>query len=475
MSTINQQQIAKPSPMTSTRGQRWLRYIISVPLVIALTLVIVGIGAYIYSAAILNPAASRPITASSNQFDGSYLLTISDADMVGTAYADGVLMQVPGLRDTLSIIPLPLNRNEPQITEIFASNSVTSWPQVLTTSPDGERAYIIETAAEIPDNVEIQPDIQANPPNGRSLTMVELATGDTDVYDVMDYAGHLAVHPTERYVAVGSAAAIEQLGILPVATLDDPDTYQFFAIETQEGRLANEVTSVNWHPSGDYLAVGIDRSQLAFYEVIEGEAGLLELHLHGDHLLLGNTITYGQFTADGNYYLTAEINWAALAGRLGYVFNPRGEMISVRFDATAADHQIASRVTVGQSPEGFAVSPDEALIVTVDMRRTYLPDNLSFVPGSNLNSLSLLTFDNTTGELALIDQYGFEGVLPEHAVFDADGDALAVVIYNKREAPLDPGYIEFWNVVHDGDMPALERTGIRLDVVRGPHTTVLVP
>jgi len=475
MAITHQQTIRETiSPRLSIR-KRPLRIIGIIALALGLILAIVLIGAYTYSAAILNQVTNTPITASPNSFDGRYLLTVSDADMVGTAYADDILMQIPGERDTLSILTLPLDVNAPEMNEVFVSNSVTSWPQVLIPSPDGERAYIVEAAGEIEDDLEVYPNVQSNPPLGRALTVVELETGATTVYDVVDYPLHAAVHPEEQYVAIGAKEVNRQLVILPVETLDDAETYQFFPIENSDGEPAEEITSVSWHPSGNYLAVGIDRSELAFYEVVTQSDGTLDLQPYGERLMLGNTISYGQFTSDGNHYLTTEINWAALEGQLGYVANPPGEMISVRFDPAAGNHSVVSRVEVGQSPEGFAVSPDESLVVAVDMRRTYLPDNLSFIPGSDLNSLSLMTFDNSTGELVLIDQYGFEGVLPEHAVFDADGDALGVVIYNERENPMNPGYIELWNVVQDGDTPRLERTGARISVVRGPHTMALVP
>ncbi len=453
-------------------SSRWVRYGVGLFLV----LVIVVVGAFTYSAMILNTVSSTPITAAPNTFDGRYLLALSDADMVGTAYADGVLMQVPGDRDTLSIVPLPLDSDTPQIREVFASNSVTSWPQVLVPSPDGDRAYIVETSGEIADDVAVYPDLLSNPPLGRSLTVVEVESGDTAVYDVVDNPVHVNLHPQAHYVLVASGEQGRQIGILPVATLDDPETYQFFPIVRGNGDPAQEITSVAWHPDGAFIAVGIDRSELAFYTVAEADDGTLSLAQHGAHLSLGNTITYGQFTSDGNHYLTAEINWNAVPGVLGYVLNPPGEMISVRFDPSpAADHAVASRVTVGQSPEGFAVSPDETLVVAVDMRRTFLPDNLSFVAGTDLNSLSLLTFDTETGDLTLVDQYGFEGVLPEHAAFDADGDALAVAIYNRRDDPMAPGYLEFWNVTEADGAPALARTDRQIDVVRGPHVLALVP
>ena len=85
-----------------------------------------------------------------------------------------------------------------------------------------------------------------------------------------------------------------------------------------------------------------------------------------------------------------------------------------------------------------------------------------------------MQFDRVSGQLTKIEEYGFEGLLPEQATFDATGNALAVVIYNYREASPTTGAIEFWTVA-TGDMPRLERTGYRLDVVRGAHDIVLVP
>ncbi len=64
-------------------------------------------------------------------------------------------------------------------------------------------------------------------------------------------------------------------------------------------------------------------------------------------------------------------------------------------------------------------------------------------------------------------------MLPEDAVFDADGKSVAVVIYNYREKSPKKGAIEFWNVI-GGDKPKLERTGFKIDVTRGAHSMYLV-
>ncbi|WP_052330847.1 hypothetical protein [Rivularia sp. PCC 7116] len=93
---------------------------------------------------LLEPIKVAPIANSSVQFNGRALLIASDADMVATAYADAKLDRVAGIEDTLTAIDLPLDRKQPQINTLQVSNSVMSWPQIIATSPDGTKAYIVE-------------------------------------------------------------------------------------------------------------------------------------------------------------------------------------------------------------------------------------------------------------------------------------------------------------------------------------------
>jgi len=120
-------------------------------------------------------------------------------------------------------------------------------------------------------------------------------------------------------------------------------------------------------------------------------------------------------------------------------------------------------------------SNKHSIFCPVLRRRTYFSP--SFPPvwrGKPYSSLSLVEFDPQTGQLTTIGEYGFEGLLPEQATFDASGTALAVVIYNYREQSPRTGAVEFWKVV-SGNPFQLERTGFQLPVVRGAHDIVLVP
>lgn len=191
---------------------------------------------------------------------------------------------------------------------------------------------------------------------------------------------------------------------------------------------------------------------------------------------VGNHLTHPRFTSDGRFLLVTDLKWSTKPLRqLNYLMNPLGEAIAIRFEPESGQPpEISSRVEVGLSPEGFAISPDDSLIVTVNLRRTYLPNYIPAWRGKPYSSLSLVKFDSQTGQLADVEEYGFEGLLLEQVAFDAEGKSLAVVIFNYRQPSPKTGAVEFWNVV-SGDKPQLERTESKIEVVRGAHDIVLVP
>ena len=117
------------------------------------------------------------------------------------------------------------------------------------------------------------------------------------------------------------------------------------------------------------------------------------------------------------------------------------------------------------------MSPDGSRLVAVNMNRTYLPDSIParWFPGRDTASLSLIAFDAERGQGQVLDEAHFEGLLPEDAVFDADGDAIAVAIFHLRGG--DQGLVEFWTVTDD----RLQRSGYRLPVARGAHDLLRLP
>lgn len=69
-------------------------------------------------------------------FKGRYIVSVSDADMVASAYLDGHLGDIEG-KDALSIIRLDKPVNELKAAAIEASNSVTGPPSSVAVSPNG--------------------------------------------------------------------------------------------------------------------------------------------------------------------------------------------------------------------------------------------------------------------------------------------------------------------------------------------------
>ncbi|MDX2242171.1 MAG: beta-propeller fold lactonase family protein [Leptolyngbyaceae cyanobacterium bins.302] len=136
-----------------------------------------------------------------------------------------------------------------------------------------------------------------------------------------------------------------------------------------------------------------------------------------------------------------------------------------------AQHRVIETATTDIAPEGLTISPDGTLVVTVNMRGSLFPQGSSRF--TRESSLSLLTLDRQSGKLTKIDDYPFEGILPESAVFDVKGNYLAVAVYDYFTSKPE-GAVEFWQVVRK-PAPTLKPMNQRIDVGRGAHQVVVAP
>ncbi|MEO0768878.1 MAG: hypothetical protein AAFY72_05510, partial [Cyanobacteria bacterium J06649_4] len=328
------------------------------------------------------------------------------------------------------------------------------------------------------DGIQAFDDIDQMP-EGRVLTVVDIADpvqpSVIESVDIGRNPEHISISPDGRYLAINLVDPGRELAIVQLQADGRLGQRWYFPMQNEGSRQDNQ-TAI-WHPSGEYLAMTQNNNhRVGFYQVKE-ENNEVIVNLVGEPLTVGSHLSHPRFTTDGNFLLVPDLKWSEYANpTLSALLNPKGEMIAVRFDPTSAQPlEVVSRIKVGLSPEGFALSPDNTLIATVNMRRTYLPNFLPAWRGKPFSSLSLVRFNPTSGQLtATGEEYGFEGLLPEQATFDATGSAIAVVVYNYREPSPKTGAIEFWNVT-TGENPELERTGFKLDVVRGAHDIVLVP
>jgi DNA-binding beta-propeller fold protein YncE len=428
---------------------------------------------------LIEPVKLAPISSAKQSvtFNGDKLLIASDADMVATAYADAKLDRVAGVEDTLTVIDLPLDSNNPQIASIKVSNSVISWPQIIATSPDGQRAYIVEVRSRPEDGVQELETID-DMPEGKYLTVVDLAIPSQpkiiESVAVGTNPEHISISPDGQLLAVNLQDKGRELLIVKLQPDGKLGKRFYFPISSEGTRMDNQ-TAI-WHPSGKYLAMTQDKnSRVAFYQVITTDNGDIQVTPYRQPLEVGNHLSHPRFTFDGRFLLVCDLKWSTKPlQQLNFLMNPLGEAIAIKFEPELNQlPTITSRVKVGLSPEGFALSPDNSLIATVNMRRTYLPNYIPAWRGKPYSSLSLIKFNSRSGQLTKIDEYGFAGLLPEQVTFDTEGNSLAVVIFNDREPSPTKGAVEFWKVI-PGDRPRLERTGYKIDVVRGAHDLVLI-
>ena len=442
---------------------------------IAVVALVLAVVAVLSTMALLTRA--EPATGEFRGFSGPGFLVASDADQTATAYATGALERVEGIEDALSVVRFPEGGTGPEVAELNVSNSVLGWPSIIEVSPDGDTAYVVEPRGTPPPDVESYDDVFSELPAGSLLSVVDVSNpSEPEILQEVQLATNpsaVTVSPDGDSVAVGfgglennyvSEDDSDSLAILPVegSSVGEP---AYFDIDNAEGQLA-DVLEVEWHPSGDFLALTINDTEVAFFEVSQNGAEP-QIEPFGERFAEGTSFTEGTFSPDGEHFIIEDVMWGE--GATGFLFNGRGTLTSIHFDESG-NHEIVSTARVGVSPEGLAMSPDGTLIATVNMRRTYLQDTLPVYLARARSSVSLVEFDSASGELTTTGEYFYEGLLPEDAVFDAEGESLAVTIYNYAEEFPEEGVMEFWNVTEEGDRPALERTDFTLPVVRGPHT-----
>ncbi|MCU0447736.1 MAG: hypothetical protein MUE85_22775 [Microscillaceae bacterium] len=406
------------------------------------------------------------------KFKGT-ILAASDADQIGTAYADGVINKVKGIEDSLTI----LNWNEEgkiQRKQLHISNSVVSWPSIIAHSPDKKFAYIVETRGIYTGKSQKLKNVWTDLPSGKIVSVVDISPNNQ------------AQKVQEKVIGINpKTASVNQKGDLlliatqekdkeiALATLKDGliDQIFLFAIAGLSRQGSNGgINAAEFHPNLDVFAVIKDNRAVEFYRVIR-KAESLQIEAIGQTIPAGKVVSVGNFTPDGRFFIVADVGWGDTS--MGNIFNSEGYLVAIQFDEKG-NHQLINKAKVGLSPEGFDISPDGEWAIAVNMRRTYLPKGLPYAlfAARKLSSLSLVKIDKTTGKLATIgNEYGFEGELPEDAIFDADSKTIAVTIYNQRfeEFPRQ-GYIEFWNLSDE----KLIRTDLRVPLTRGCHNLKLV-
>ena len=430
-------------------------------------LILTFLGWHILSAqSIAEPGDQLP------DFKGEFL-AISDADMIVPAYANGITNKVAGVED--SLIWVTTEDGRPRIrSRIHATNSVISWPAILEWHPAWRYAYVAETRGKIEVGAEQMKQVFDDFPEGRLLSVFDYSDPTAPV-TVQEYPlginlQNVSLNRSGDLLAAGTTAHGEEIC---VATLKEGLVDQVFTFTDSEVDRTDTrdggVRTVEFHPTEDVIATNLNGKSVAFHRVIREDGGI-KLKRTGKSVSVDKKLSVGNWHPSGKFFIVANVNWGA--GFLGAAFNRRGHLVSVAYDPEGG-HRILSRAKVGLSPEGFDISPDGRYAVAVNMRRTYAPENLNFMPATGSSSLSLVRIDGQTGELKVMgNQYGFAGALPEDAVFDHESNSIAVAVYHAKDAVFpNQGWIDFWEIENDH----LVKTKTQLKVTRGVHNLLLLP
>jgi 6-phosphogluconolactonase (cycloisomerase 2 family) len=418
-------------------------------------------------------AFSEPV---SPNIAGRYIAAITDGDFLASTYTDGKL-PVPINPDRLFIINLPIEEGQTEIARVNASNSVTGAPYAFDVTADGRTAFVVETLGFATPGATTREQL----PPGQQLTRIDLSNPRRptviDKVAIAPKPETVSVHPSGELLAISTQTPDREILLIPVQnrSLGQPIEFSLrqLGIVPDPARFQNGMYAsyVQWHPSGRYLAINLTyRDEVAFFE-LKRERNTFQLVPWGTPVKVGKDPFTGQFTPDGRFYLTS--NWGRNFGKDVKTVEQRlpterGTVTAIQL--TDSQHQVISTAISDISPESLAISPDGALVVTVNMRGTaFVPTSPRFTREA---SLSLLSLDRV-GHLTKVGDYPFEGILPESAAFDASGDRVAVAVYDYF-TPKPEGGIELWEVIRQPQL-ALRRIERVIEVERGVHQVKVVP
>ncbi|MEP0928107.1 MULTISPECIES: hypothetical protein [Cyanophyceae] len=415
-------------------------------------------------------------------FQGRYLVSISDADMLASAYVDGRLGAREG-QDTINVIPLTGHARDFRAYTTAASNSVAGPPTAVAMTPDGQYALVVETFRPRPAGDE-QTQTFADLIHGDRITVIDLSD-PTRPRQVQELA--IAERPTS--VSINHDGSLVSVTFHP----DGAGTETPLAlIPFENGRLrqpaypivarippGDELVHAEWHPTQDVLALVNNTAAEVSFVQLSRQGANFELQPSGNVVQVEKFPFIARFTADGRHVLVNNLFWGAdVEGTWSEA--PRGSVVSIRLAAgTQADgsprHALVSRAMTGVSPEGLALSPDNQYVVTSNLERSYLPYDDERITW--FSSVSLITLNPQTGQLNHVADYPFDGILPEAAAFDASSQYLAVTNYDHFDDRIQGGAIDFWRIASDplNPQPMLVKTRYSIPVTRGIHSMVLVP
>jgi DNA-binding beta-propeller fold protein YncE len=309
------------------------------------------------------------------------------------------ILREPG-KDTLTVIDI----SKPDAPRIASSipliNSVVGPPTNLAISPSGDIALVANSMEPVvqgwghrlePDNKVFLIDLKANPP-------AEIGT-----ITVGKQPSGMAISPKGDLALVANRAD----GTISVLSIRGKDVLVLDTVTI--GAATDQVSAVAITPDGKHaLAVKAAANKVALLS-IDGQKVTYDKRDLPPGIFPYNIAV----TPDGKLALTADTG-------NGGSSDGNADTVSV-IDLEANPSRVIDHVTVGDSPEGLAISPKGDLAVTVEARGSNMPKTAFFYHSAG--AVTALKIDgkkvSNVGDIKV-------GGLPEAVAFSPDGQYVYV-------------------------------------------------
>ena len=345
------------------------------------------------------------------------ILIVGNDEKQGWDESGKPIFREPG-KDTLTVIDIS-KPDTPQITSsIPLMNSVVGPPTNLAISPSGDIALVANSLEPVvqgwghrlePDNKVFLVDLKANPP------------ADIGTITVGKQPSGMAISPKGDLALVANRAD----GTISVLSIRGKDVLVLDTVTV--GAASDQVSAVAITPDGKHaLAAKAAANKIALLS-IDGQKVTYDKRDLPTGIFPYNVAV----TPDGKLALTVD-------NGNGGGSDGNAKIVSV-IDLEANPPRVIDHVTVGDSPEGLAISPKGDFAVSVEARGSNMPKTAFFYhPAGTVTALKI--DGKRVTNVGSIDV----GALPEAVAFSPNGE-----------------YVYVGNFI-DGDLWALRVEGSKL-------------
>jgi DNA-binding beta-propeller fold protein YncE len=405
--------------------------------------------------------AQSPIT-----FNAKGLVVLSDADMSASSLIDGKLLRDNTAKDQLTTIKFPIERGAKALGSALISNSALGYSKTIAIASNGMLAFVLESRLRPEDAVTEFKNPGTEFPVGEKLYVVDIANmaGPKAKFGFPVGKKPTSIDINKNELILSTTDKGKELVFIEAAPDGKPARFLNLPAAIDS---TTKIIDLSWHPSGDFIAFTLDKTnEVGLYKVIREAGKLKNVEMVGKPVKAGARPTFGRFSPDGKHYFVLDAK-----GDQGKATGDN-EVLVVDFSMDgSAEHKVVSQAPVGNNTGSFAISPDGTLLVTANAAKSGAP--WTEAGAGTGSSLSLFKV-GADGALSKAADYPFDGIYPQSVVFDKDGSNLAVSVFEYFDYGTSNGGVEFWTVTK-GATPALKKQNSKINVGKGAHTLRIIP